>query len=104
MKLLIGNDQLLTISGVRDAITDETLDAATVEVTIKTRDGIAVDGQSWPLLLTPEGAGVYSGILEDGLQLSKGDYLLEISIDAGDDLVAFFKMTVSANYRRTNDI
>lgn len=99
MNLLIGNDQIITVNGVRDSVTGQAVNGATVTAVVKDKSGAQVAGQDWPLTLTPLGNGNYRGILEDGLNLTPAIYTVEITIDAGDDVIAFFKLKVAAYVR-----
>lgn len=102
MQLLIGNDQTITVSGLKDQVSGDFINDATVTVTVKTRDGANVAGETWPLALqyVTGSDGDYRGTLEDGLELTPGIYVVEARAVATDDLVAFWREEVSATYRR----
>src|SRR5687768_17088915 len=108
--LLIGNDQLLKVVGVQDAVSLDYITTAIVTATIKTLAGVAVAGEVWPITLQyvedwgdrPEYTtdGNYEGILEDGITLENNKrYIAEVGIDAGGDLIAFYRFVVPARYR-----
>ena len=100
--LLIGNDQLITVVGLKDEITGEFINDAAVEVTLKDRSGNEVAGQSWPFTLdyVTDTDGDYRGILEDGLALQPNKlYTVIIDVDAGDDSIANWKFERYAHYR-----
>jgi hypothetical protein len=53
---LVGNDQILEVSDLRDVEQDVTIDAATVTATLCQADGTTdVTGQPWPLTFTAQG-------------------------------------------------
>lgn len=101
--LLIGNDQTLEVTGVQDEISGAYQNSKTVTATVKNIIGVEVSGQSWPLTLSyvADSNGDYRGTLEDGLVLVNGkNYIIEITVDAGSDLIAFWRWTVPATYRK----
>ncbi len=81
-------------NGLKNEITDEYIDNATVTAEVKFKSGTLVTGQSWPTTLTfVEGSnGVYNGVLDKLLNVVPGDKLdVEVTVVAG-DLDAFFKI------------
>ena len=97
--LLIGNDQTLTVTGIRDEITDAYINDAAVTAIVKNPDGTEVSGQDWPLTLAyvTSSNGNYAGNLEDTLELVPlRPYIIEITIDAGGGRVAKFRLTRNA--------
>lgn len=99
--LLIGNDQVLKVLGVQDAITEAYINDATVTARIKLR-GNEVDGQSWPLTLSYVAAsnGNYQGLLQDTIDLQPDrPYTIEIRIEGSGGLVGFYRYTRAAVYR-----
>lgn len=100
--LLVGNDQVIELLGARDAVTGDYLNSKTVTCTVKDSDGVNVSGETWPITLSYIAAsnGDYRGTLEDGLALEDGNtYIVEVHIDAGSDLIGFWRFEVVAQYR-----
>jgi hypothetical protein len=100
--LLIGNDQTLLVEGLQDEITGDYINNATVTATIKDKRDVAVAGQSWPATLAyvDDSNGNYRGNLEDGLELVQGRvYWVEITANAGSDIIAFWRFRLAAMYR-----
>lgn len=97
----VGNDNLLIVDAVVNADGDY-LNDATVSVTLTDKRGNEVSGGSWPLSVpyVAGSNGKYQVTLEDGLALvSDKVYIANITIDAGDDLIALYKMRICATNR-----
>lgn len=102
MQLYVGNDHLLTLEGVQDAVSGDYLNAATVTATLKTRAGVEVEGDNWPITLdyVADSDGNYQGVIEDGVEITAGKtYIVEITVDAGGDLIGFWRFPVVATWR-----
>lgn len=103
MAWYIGSDQLLTVSGLKDPVTNAFVNTATVRATMYHADGTTqVVGQPWPLVLSyaPASSGNYAGILEDGRELVDGrTYWIELTADAGGDLIKKWRWSDVARYR-----
>lgn len=100
--LPIGNDVVLTVTGLLDPLTDEYFNGATVNVTVKDLSGTNVSGQTWPLALNYIVAsdGDYEGVLEDGMVLTDGRYYeIAVTTNVGADLVALWRKRLPARYR-----
>lgn len=101
-QLYIGNDQTIEVTGLIDEVSGSYLNGATVTASVKTLAGANVSGQSMPIALSYVAAsnGNYRGTLEDGLVLTDGTfYVIEVSADAGSDLIALWHKQVPAQYR-----
>lgn len=101
--LFIGNDQILAVYGLKDKVTDTYINNATVTATVKTTAGVAVPGQSFPMTLAyvASSNGDYRGTLEDGLTLLPNkQYVVEVTADAGNDLIGFFRYYAYASHRQ----
>lgn len=100
MELLIGNDQTIELVGARDAVSGGYLNAATATATIKTKSGDTVAGPiAMDYVVASEGR--YRGNIEDGVELTNNKvYVVEISIDAGADLIGLWREEIPAHYRR----
>lgn len=84
--LLINNDNLLYVSGLRNELTDEFVNTAFVNARLQTAAGVDVAGQVWPAALdyVPESDGVYRLLLKDSLALANGHYYkLSVTADGG---------------------
>lgn len=97
LRLLIGNDMLLELVGLRDGAIVQ--DAATVSVTIRDRRGTEVPGATWPMAMTSMGGGDYQAILPASLVVKpRESYDVEISVDAGGS-IGQWRRSVIAQYR-----
>lgn len=95
--LLYKNDMLLELTGLKNELTEAFVNNATVTATLKTRAGVAVSGQTWPLTLVYKTAsdGIYQGILDAALVVSVGDHLkAEVTIVAAGGIDGFFSTPV----------
>jgi hypothetical protein len=103
MPWFIGSDQLLEVAGLKDPVTGAYVNTATVRATMYEPDGVTVvQGQTWPLTLSYVAAsdGDYNGILEDGRDLKDGRlYWIELTADAGGDLIKKWRWSDTARYR-----
>lgn len=70
--LYIANDNLLKLTGLKDARDGSTITGASIDVTIQDRDGNDIAGQAWPTPMTedPNSAGDYYAVLDAALQLA----------------------------------
>ena len=83
MKLFIGTDQYVVLPKLTGDNGTTGTDA-TVTATVTDSSGRKIGGQTWPLTLNHDGAGRYSGILQDTLKLEpKQRYLLTITAELG---------------------
>lgn len=99
--LYIGNDNNLTLSGLRNAETGGYLNDAAVTATLTTMDGVAVPGQSWPAPLNyvADSQGCYRLVLSRALPLVNGRYY-RLQVDAeGDSLRAKWQLIYKATAR-----
>lgn len=102
LELFIENDNLLTLNHLKEAITDQYLNSAAVEATLVDHNGDEVEGQTWPLSLgyVTASDGKYQGIIEDAVELAQADYTVIVTVDAGIDRIAKWRLPVRA-VRRT---
>lgn len=102
MRLLIGNDQTISVSGVQDAVSGDFINNAVITATVKDACGEQVSGQDWPLTLNyvTDSDGNYRGTFEDGLELVENEiYIVEVHLTVPGDLVAYWRQKVPAAYR-----
>ena len=100
--LYIGNDMSLTVTGLKDEVSGDFINNATVTARLRDRAGNDITGQSWPATLTyvTGSNGIYRGTLEDGLDLDPNKvYRVEISVDAGSNAIGFWRYERKAIYR-----
>jgi hypothetical protein len=99
----LGNTTLIELTGLKDAETGALVSDASVTVTIKTVDGAAVTGQSWPAAMdaVTGGEGDYAGILEHDLDLTAGThYVAHVDAVAGADRRGHWEFVFRADIRR----
>lgn len=101
--LYVGNDMLLEVADLKDDVTGEHLNAATVTVTLKDSAGVNVTGETWPLALAyvTSSNGVYRATLKDTLSLTaNARYVATVIADAGSGKRAQWELDVVARTRR----
>ena len=85
--LLLQNDMVCEVSGLQNAVTGESLIAATVTVTVSDLDSVEVPGVAWPVSAIGDGAGTFRATLPDAMSLTLGRrYRIDIDADAGGGL------------------
>lgn len=102
--LLIGNDQTIEVIGLKDEVSGDFINGLIDAVTahIKNRDGSSVGGETWPVTLDyiTDSDGNYRGNLDDAMELvNNRKYVIEIRVDAGAGLKAFWRFMRTAQYR-----
>jgi hypothetical protein len=100
--LLIDNDNVLEVNGLRNAVTDAFINNATISATLKDIAGVAIAGQTWPLTLpyVTDSEGCYRALLANTLAVSNGKpYTLQITA-AGSGLKASYSVIITAQTRR----
>ena len=103
-EVLIGNDNNVTLDGVKNGATNTFLNSATVTMTLKDSADANVSGESWPVTMAyvASSDGIYRGTLRDTLSLTHGaPYTLEMTVDAGADLLGLFQKPILALRRTT---
>lgn len=99
------NDNLVTLSGLRDEQTEEYIADATVGATVKDKYGVAIAGQDWPLVMdyVTGSDGNYQGVLEAALEVDVGEKVtVEVTVDAGNGREAFFAVPAVVRQRGKN--
>ena len=99
--IYIENDNLITLTGLKNSLLDTYITDATVVVTVKDENGDTVTGSSWPLTMDYVAGtdGTYRVILPEALVLTKNvRYVAEVKVDSS-DLDALFKVPLVAKYR-----
>lgn len=110
MPAFILNDNIMELRELTAEVDDtfiNNLDPGKVECTIKTEEGIAVMGQSWPvnLLYVSASDGVYRGIIEDEVDFGAegGTFVAHIDVDAGVGREAHWEFVFKAKVRKVVD-
>lgn len=92
------NTLLVEASGITNEKTGEPIDNATVSFTIK-YNGSPLSGQTWPLLLTEDSSGDFSGLISADTDIVAGrKYQLILLVEA-DGNKADIRSTVYAKTR-----
>jgi hypothetical protein len=84
--LLIGNDNSLTLDGLRNGESGEFINSAVVMATLTTMAGAVVPGQTFPapMQYVTDSQGCYRLILKGALTLVNGQYYkVQVSADGG---------------------
>jgi hypothetical protein len=100
--LYIGNDNILEVCHVRQELTGDFLNSATVSVTLFDEDGTEVTGDTWPkpMPYVDSSKGVYRALLPASLDLlPNGRYVAEINVDAGAGLLGQWSVNCVARVR-----
>jgi hypothetical protein len=83
------NDMVVELDGLKNEVSGEYINDATVTFTLKTVAGVTVTGQSFPAAMpyVPASNGLYRATLSDAVAITKGvRYTVEINVDAGSGL------------------
>jgi hypothetical protein len=101
--LYIGNDHAIELRGLKDEISNDFLNAATVTVTLKDSAGANVSGASWPIAMTfiTGTNGVYRATLPDELAIVDGRrYTAVVVADGGANKRGQWNIPCAARLRR----
>jgi len=98
--LYISTDNVIKVSGLRDAISDAYQNSAAVTVTMYDGADAEVAGETWPLSLTyvPASNGDYIATLVDTLTLAEGEYTVEVIANAGAGLNRTWRVATQVGY------
>ena len=103
MKLIyLNNDNLLSVSGLKNASSGSYMNNATITATIKDSGGVNVSGQTFPVTLTylADSDGNYHATLENTLSMADGTiYKATISATSSSGLYAEWEMEIKATKR-----
>lgn len=94
-ELYQGNDNIIKVTGLRDAESAAYLNGATVTVTLLDENDVEVGGETWPLAMNYVAAsdGDYTAILTAALEVTVGQRITaRIDVDAGAQGVAVWEM------------
>lgn len=99
----IDNDNLIELTGLRDAVNSLYLSGATVQLTmVDAATDVEIGGQTWPAAMSYVNGsdGDYRLTLEYDLDVSEGQTLLaKVIADAGEGLRMSLRVPVLALYR-----
>lgn len=97
-----GNDTIVRVSALKNAQDDTFINDAAVTATLKDSTGTNVSGQSWPLTLgyIPSSDGIYEGILEDVLVLTKASNYTLLIDAVKSNIVAHWEVPLQAALRK----
>lgn len=101
-ELFVGNDTVLEVQGLRNDVTGEPLNTATLTLTLLDAAGAEVPGQVWPMpMVFVEGSrGLYRALLPAALPLvADARYTARIVADAGPGLMGSWLMECVARTR-----
>lgn len=107
LTLYVGaNDNLLTLIGLQNDVTDAYLNSATVSVTVIDADNNNLSGVSWPLTMSyvTSSNGNYRATLTDTLSatLSSGASLTaKVTANAGAGLSGYWEIPITTATRTT---
>lgn len=84
MALYVGNDMVITVAGLTDQA-GAAVTSATVEATLFESDAATeVTGITWPVTLSHDGSGTYSGVMDKAAAVTLGAiYWLRVDAVAG---------------------
>lgn len=95
--LLVANDMICEVSGLKNAVDGADIDSATVNVTISDLDGNNVGGVTWPIVAPNVGTGLYRATLPDTMSLTHNRrYRVTINADAGPGLAGNWRRSAKA--------
>ncbi len=97
------NDNLIELIDLKDLVSGNFANSATVTVTLVDKDDVEVVGETWPLamIFVPASDGLYRAILKDTLTLVVGSlYTAKIDVNDGLDRQAHWDFLVRAEIRR----
>lgn len=100
--LYVDNDNILEVCHLREELTGDFLNTATVQVTLFDADGAETTGDTWPkpMPYVANSKGVYRTVLPAALDLQPNSrYAAEINVDAGVSLLAKWVVNCVARVR-----
>lgn len=98
-RIYINNDNLLTLGALKNANGGAIVTDATVTATLYDASDVEVTGQSWPLAMSSDGSGNYSGQLQDTINLTENAYYTAVISADGAGLQATWRLSLIARKR-----
>ena len=99
MNLYMDNDNLLSVTGLKNASSGSYMNDATVTATLVDSTGTTVTGQTFPVTLSyvADTDGNYQATLDDALSLTEGSvYTATISATTSSGLTASWEVAMKA--------
>lgn len=103
LHLYDGNDMVIELDGLKNEVTGEYINDATVTFTLKDADGVTVSGQSFPTAMpyVASSNGLYRATLSDAVAITVGArYVVEINVDAGAGLTGKWELDAVCQTRK----
>ena len=101
LSLYVGNSNVIELQGLQNSVTGLADTGATVQVTVKDRDGVVVTGQSWPAFMAHVSAGTYRATLESDIAITAGvKYLAVIDATGSGGEIGHWEADVVAQTRK----
>lgn len=100
--LYVGNDNVLEVDGLKNAVADTYINNATVSVILVDKNGEQVEGDTWPKTMdyVADSDGKYRCTLKDTLSLSPMEaYTATITADGGADLKGYWEFALRSATR-----
>ncbi len=95
-----GNDMVVELDALKDAIANTFANAATVTFTLFDRADDSIIQGPTTMAYVSASDGKYQGTVEDSLSLSIGkNYYIEVDADAGSDDIAKWRLQVDVKHR-----
>ena len=97
--LLRTSDNYIELVGLTDPLTNQAITTAAVQVTVKDKNGQAIAGQAWPLVMNHVASqpGTYRGVLPLELAVTLNEvYTAEVFADAGANQRRTFRVKIAA--------
>lgn len=100
LTLYIGNHNVVELQTLTNVVSGAADTAATVEMTLKDRNGSEVAGQVWPATLAHDTGGTYRATLDFDLSIKpRKTYIAEISVTGTGGERAYWEVPVQAMSR-----
>ncbi len=94
------NDMVIEISDVKDAITGNPIDGATITGTLKDSAGVDVPGITWPQTIPNVGTGLYRLAIDKAAQVMSGEiYTLFIVLVTPGGVDGYWEVAVGGEVR-----
>lgn len=95
------NDQVVELLGMQDALTSQYFNSATVTATLKTRQGVAIDGcNALPLSYVASSNGDYRGQVQETFNPRVGGYFMHYDFNQAGTVV-HLEVRTSVRVRRS---
>ncbi len=102
--IYLNNDNLVTLTGLKDVAADAFVNNGTVQLTIKNSSDVDVSGITWPLTMDPESGdnGDYAVIVEQtAVFVDEADYVAVVVVSGSGVGDAEWQIPLRASVRRS---